>query len=99
LFKLDKNLNITDSVQLLNMELNKQTGASYPYKNYISKVDGEDFIYTPVLIDENVIRDTLYRISDNVLNPFIKLNFAPPLLNEEGSKLIVIKNVMFSENY
>lgn len=99
LFKLDKNLNITDSVQLLHLELDKQTGASYPYKNYTSKVDGEDFIYTPVLIDENVIRDTLYRISDNVLNPFIKLNFAPPLLNEEDSKLILIKNVMLSENF
>ncbi|WP_339757212.1 6-bladed beta-propeller [Algoriphagus aquimarinus] len=99
LFKLDKNLTITDSIPLLHIELNQQTGASYPYKNYISKLDGEDFIYTPVLIDEPIIRDTLYRFDDNVLIPFIKLNFASPSLNEEGSKLIVIKNVMLSANY
>ena len=99
LFKLDKDLTITDSLPLLHIEMDQQTGASYPYKNYISKVDDEDFIYTPVLIDESVIRDTLYSFEDNVLNPFIKLNFPPPVLNEEGSKLIMIKNVILSENY
>lgn len=99
LFKLDKDLTITDSLPLLHIEMDQQTGASYPYKNYISKVNGEDFIYTPVLINESIIRDTLFMFKDNVLNPFIKLKFAPPVLNEEGSKLIIIKNVMLSANY
>ena len=99
LFILDKNLNVKDSLSLLQIEMNQVLFASYPYKNYISKVNNEDFIYTPVLIDESILRDTLFKFEDNILSPFIKLNFEAPILSEKGGKLVLIKNVMLSENY
>lgn len=99
LFFLDKNFKISDSIPLLHIEMDQEAVAAYPYKNYISKVDNESFIYNPVLINESIVRDTLFKYEENKLNPFLKLNFAPPLLNEEGSKLILIKNVILSKNY
>ncbi|PZX49106.1 6-bladed beta-propeller protein [Algoriphagus ratkowskyi] len=99
LFFMDKDLKISDSIPLLYIELDKETAASYPYKNYISKVNNENFIYTPVLVNESIIRDTLFNLVEKTLIPYLKLNFAPPLMNNKGNKLVVVKNVILSENY
>ena len=99
LFKVSPELDFVDSISLLHIEMNKQTGATFPYKNYISKVDGDNFIYTPVLTNESVIRDTLFKIDNTSLIPVIKLNFASPLFNKDGNKLIIIKNFFISKNF
>jgi hypothetical protein len=99
LFKVNPELDLIDSIPLLYIEMNKQTGAIFPFKNYISKVDGDNFIYTPVLTNESIMRDTLFRIENSTLMPAIKLNFALPAFSKEGNKLIVIKNVFISKKY
>lgn len=99
LFKVNSGLDIVDSIPLIYREMNEQTGASYPYKNFISTIEGENFIYTPVLTNERIIRDTLFKIDEKALKPALKLDFAPPLFNDDGNKLILIKNVIFSENF
>lgn len=99
LFKVNSDLDMVDSISLLKLELNEETGAIYPYKNYVSEIEGEKFIYTPVLFNESIIRDTLYKIDNTSLKPELKLDFAPPLFNEDGKKLILIKNVILSKNF
>ena len=99
LFKVNPELNIVDSISLLKLELNQETGAMYPYKNYVSEIEGENFIYTPVLVNESILRDTLYKIENASLKPVIKLDFAPPQINDDGRKLILIKNMMLSKNF
>lgn len=99
LFKTDSELNIVDSIPLIYMEMKEQIGATYPYKNFISTVENENFIYTPVLTNESIIRDTLFKIDETVLKPALKLDFSPPLFNEDGNKLILIKNVILSKNF
>lgn len=99
LYKVNSELDIVDSIPLLRVEMNEATGAIYPYKNYISKIEGENFIYTPVLFNEGVIRDTLFKIDNESLKPALKLDFEAPLLNENGDKLILIKNVILSKNF
>ncbi|MCE7054339.1 6-bladed beta-propeller [Algoriphagus sp. AGSA1] len=99
LFKINSDLEIVDSIPLIYREMNEQTGASYPYKNFISTIEEEKYIYTPVLTNESIIRDTLFKIDGLVLNPSTKLDFAPPLLNKDGNKLILIKNMILSKNF
>lgn len=99
LLKVNSGLDMVDSIPLIYREMNEQTGANYPYKNFISTIEEENFIYTPVLTDESIIRDTLFKIDDLTLKPSIKLDFAPPLFNEDGNKLILIKNVILSKNF
>jgi hypothetical protein len=99
LFKVSPELDVVDSIPILQIELNKETGASFPFKNYISKVNGDNFIYMPVLINESVIRDTLFRIGNTAIIPEIKLDFAEPVFNKEGSKLILIKNIFISKSF
>ena len=99
LYKVNSELAIVDSIPLLRVEMNEAIGAIYPYKNYISNIEGENYIYTPVLYSESVIRDTLFKIEERALKPALKLDFAPPLFNEEGNKLILIKNMMLSKNF
>ena len=99
LFKVSPELDLVDSIPLLYIEMNKQTGAIFPFKIYISKVDGDNFIYTPVLTNESIMRDTLFRIENSTLIPAIKLNFALPVFSKEGNKLIVIKNIFISEKF
>ncbi|WP_057938619.1 6-bladed beta-propeller [Algoriphagus resistens] len=99
LFMLDSDLIVVDSIPLLHIEMEKQMGATYPYKNYVSKVGKEDFIFSPVLFNEDVIRDTLYKVQNGHLVPFLKLNFEGPLFNEDGKKLILLKNILLSKNF
>ncbi len=99
LFKVNSELDIVDSIPLIYREMNEQTGASYPYKNFISTIEEENFIYTPVLTNESIIRDTLFKLDETVLKPDLKLDFAPPLFNDDGNKLILIKNVILSKNF
>lgn len=99
LFKVNSELDIMDSIPLIHRKINEQIGASYPYKNFISTIEEENFIYTPVLTNESIIRDTLFKIDETILKPVIKLDFAPPLFNEDGNKLILIKNVILSKNF
>jgi hypothetical protein len=99
LFNVNPELDVVDSIPLLYIEMNEETGAIFPYKNYISKVDGDNFIYMPVLTNESISRDTLFKIDNASLIPVFKLNFASPLFNKEGDKLIVIKNIFVSKKF
>jgi hypothetical protein len=96
LFKVSTELDVVDSIPLLYIEMNEETGATFPFKNYISEIDEDNFIYIPVLINEPIVRDTLFKINESYLSPLFKLNFTPPLFDKEGNKLILIKNIFIS---
>jgi hypothetical protein len=99
LFKVSTELDVVDSIPLLYIEMNEETGATFPFKNYISQIDEDNFIYIPVLINEPIVRDTLFKINESYLSPLFKLNFTPPLFDKEGNKLILIKNIFISRKF
>ncbi|UCS95070.1 6-bladed beta-propeller [Echinicola marina] len=98
-YKLDPDLEINDSLPIRNMQLDKETAAMFPYKHYLSQFNGENYFYLPVLINESILRDSLYQIKDEKLIPVLKLNFEPPYISEEGIKKIAIKNVVNSPSF
>ncbi len=99
LYKVDSDFGVVDSMNLVSVETEKPTAATYPYKHYISSIDEEVFVYSPVLINEGILRDTLFRFEAMKIVPVLKLNFEGPLFDKKDRKLIVIKNVSYSRNY
>lgn len=73
----DSNFQIQDSIPFRTVILKNKTAAAYPFKNFISNRDDSYFIFTPVLTNEEFIRDTLYQIANRKLTPYRKLEFEP----------------------
>jgi len=99
LLEINPSLEVADSVSLRRVVLENQTAANYPYKYFISDIVNDRYLYTPVLTNEKILRDTLYQLVDKVLIPYAKFNFEKPHLNEKGDKTIWIKNMVNSASY
>lgn len=99
LFKINPNLSILDSFPIFKIKLDHELGATFPYKNYISIVNSDKFIYVPSLINEKIIRDTVFNFQNDTLIPWFKLNFTEPHFDNKGNKLIFIKNIVTSKGF
>jgi len=100
LLEIDSHLlEIKDSISLRNVILEKQIVTGYPFRNFISSIGSDHYIYTPVLPQENILRDTLYQLKDNKLFPHLKLNFKKPYFDSEGVKTTLIFNIINSNSY
>ena len=61
LFELNRELDITDSLLFRNSILKEAFGIRYTSRHFLSNnIDGT-FLYAPVLTQENILRDTLYK--------------------------------------
>jgi hypothetical protein len=65
-----------DTMMVKYVETPNVMASSSPEKHYISQSDNHLFVYYPVLNKEQIVRDTLYQLSNNVLEPYVKLNFS-----------------------
>lgn len=99
LFKIKSNFNILGVSPILNISLDYQLGATFPFKNYISLIGSDKYIYVPSLINEKVVRDTVFSFENDKLIPSIKLNFPKPHFDNNENKLTYIKNIVVSKNY
>ena len=98
-FKYNKNMEIKDSLLVKKAVLTQESASIYPYKHYITTLEGQNFLYYPVLTQEKILRDTLYGIEGDKLNPSLKLDFGENFLDEKGNKSIHIKNIYRSRDY
>lgn len=99
LFELNRELDITDSILFRNTILKEATGIRYTSKHFLSNnIDGA-FLYAPVLTQENILRDTLYKFEGDSLIPFVKLDFEEPHFDENGNKAVDIYNIIHSSSY
>ena len=99
LLEISPALEVTDSIPMRRLTLKEQTAASFPYKHFITHVDNDRYLYSPVLTNEPILRDTLYRLDAKTLTPFAKLDFKKKTLDEKGIKIIRIKNMVNSRGY
>ncbi|MEB2780773.1 6-bladed beta-propeller [Algoriphagus sp. C2-6-M1] len=99
LFELNRELDITDSILFRNTILKKANGIRYTSKHFLSNTFDGTFLYAPVLTQENILRDTLYKFEGDSLIPFVKLDFEEPHFDENGEKAVDIYNIMHSSSY
>ena len=99
LLEISPELEVADSIPVRRLTLKEQTAASFPYKHFITHVGNDRYLYSPVLTNETILRDTLYRLDGKTLTPFAKLDFKKRHLDEKGSKTISIKNMVNSRSY
>jgi len=93
------NGHLSDSLVIKNIKTNTLTGTINPNVHYFSQNNKQVFFYYPVLLSEPIIRDTIYRFSNNIFIPHVKLKFAPNPTNESHTKKILIKNMYVSGHY
>lgn len=96
---LDSEFQNQDSVPFRTVISKNKTAASYPFKNFISNSEKSYFLYTPVLTNEEFIRDTLYQVVNRNLIPYRKLEFEQPHFNEKGIKNVWIYNIFIFGSY
>ncbi|TGV03408.1 6-bladed beta-propeller [Flavivirga rizhaonensis] len=94
LHKVSRRLNVKDSILVKSIDLKKQSGTFYSGAQYISNFGKQLYLYYPVLMKESIIRDTLYKIDDEKLLPFLKLNF-----KRKKDKHLLFKNIYRSKNF
>ncbi|WP_339757558.1 6-bladed beta-propeller [Algoriphagus aquimarinus] len=99
LFELNRELDITDSILFRNTILKKANGIRYTSKHFLSNTIDGSFLYAPVLTQENILRDTLYKFEGGLIIPFVKLDFEEPHFDENGNKGVDIYNIMHSSSY
>ncbi|WP_425639755.1 6-bladed beta-propeller [Algoriphagus yeomjeoni] len=76
LFELNRDLDITDSLIFRNVVLKEANGIRYTSKHFLSNTIDGAFLYSPVLTQENILRDTLYKFEGDSIIPFVKLDFS-----------------------
>lgn len=68
--------------------------------DFISQVDGNTYVYVPVLDPETFVRDTVYQFHNNQLVPALKLKFScEGELDDAGVKTIWLSKVWLAGDY
>ena len=99
LYELNKSIEVVDTIPVRTVLLDKNKASKYGYEHFISVVNEEIFLYTPVMTNEKILRDTLYQLEENRLIPYAKLNFEEPHIDDRGIKNIWIFNIINSKSY
>ena len=104
-YRLNDDLQITDSCTIRNTYFEKPGMSIHPYEDYI--LDGNatvslyysDFYFDEQNPAEEVLRDTLYRFENNQLVPDFRLKFKNNGLDGGGKKIIQLFNTYCSSRY
>jgi hypothetical protein len=88
-----------DSIQMRSIKLDHQVGVLAPNMQYLSEAFGQTFLYSPILIREPILRDTLYRLEGNRMVPAIKVDFSDFLEVNGKGKNISIQNINRTDKY
>jgi hypothetical protein len=98
LYKLDEEV-IYDSLIVQDTPSKPNEAASHPGAFYLSDINEGLFIYTPVLLYENILRDTLFRIKDSEIEPIFRFKFVAESKLDEPRGAITILNIYRSSRY
>jgi|GEM_PF-595296 hypothetical protein len=99
LYKMNKSLELIDSTLFRIEQIIDRKTIGFTTKLYVSQNQTGAYLYTPVLIDEEYLRDTLYQIVDDFISPVLKLEFEGPKFSSDGTKNINIYNIIISSTY
>ena len=99
LLKIDKDLNITDKLVIQDVLSEPGDGASHPGPFLLSGLAGATYMYSPVLLYEPFLRDTLFKIEEGQLQASMKFDFATEKEMKEPRKQISILNIYKSERF
>jgi hypothetical protein len=93
-------LEVMDTIPVRTVLLDKKEFGFFPFRDYFSNLEEGLFLYAPVLSSENMLRDTLYRVQDRKLEPYMRFDFErPQSLNEQGRQTILLYNIINSPSY
>lgn len=98
-YTLSSSLKDIDSMCVKNISLNNITGTINPRTYPVSLTEHNRYIYTPVLVKEKLIRDTLFQITPQGIVASLKVNFEGITPDNKIDKKFVIKNMFRSEQY
>lgn len=100
LYKLSDSFTVKDSLSIRSVLLHNKSVGAYFFQHYISEIKDEVLFYKPVLTNENILRDTLFKIEGNKIHPFAKFQFRTgQSLEENGMKSTWIYNIISSFSY
>ncbi len=99
LYKLNKDLQITDSLKILSVAFEKSIWIGSPYPDFISVAGKDTFVNRPVYIPEPVTRDTLFQMKGHQLLPNARLAFSGEAFAPNGWKNIIIHHIYRSSRY
>lgn len=99
LYRLGPKMEVEDTIVLRTAIVESKIATILGYRDYMSSIDDNLYIYTPVTTNENILRDTLYQLIGEDLIPFAKLNFEKPHLSEKGIKKYWIANIVNTQSY
>lgn len=99
-YKLDNAFEISDTIPFRTIILDQVRVGGYRFRYWLSDIEEGLFMFMPVLTPENMIRDTLYRISDKIIKPAVKFRFErAQSLDEQGYQTLLLYNIVNSSSY
>ncbi|MDX5478885.1 MAG: 6-bladed beta-propeller [Cyclobacteriaceae bacterium] len=99
LLAMNPQLEVTDSLSLRQVVLEKRMILGFHNRNFISRVGDRNYVYTPTPPIDKTLRDTLFHIDNSNLIPHIKLDFEAPHFDDKGNKAIMIISIILSKDY
>ncbi|WP_114751535.1 6-bladed beta-propeller [Pleomorphovibrio marinus] len=100
IYKLDKAFEISDTIPFRTIILDKKRIGGYPFRYWLSDIEEGLFMFMPVLTPENLLRDTLYRVSDKIIKPAFKFSFErAQSLDEREYQTLLLYNIVNSSSY
>lgn len=90
---------IKDSLLIKSIKLEKETYTYSPKMQYLSELRDKLYLYCPVLVDEPVVRDTLYIFQNNSLVPVVKLDFSDYKITGDAKKNVYITNIFRTKGF
>ena len=101
MFRFRRDWQMIDSVLIKSVELNAITGTLLPNIDFISQDNLNNlFVYYPVMLNEPIVRDTLYKLNESVLEPYIKLKFSDENNLKRNKHLLsisIVSNLLIAE--
>src|SRR5690606_11961587 len=99
-YKLDYAFEISDTIPFRTIIFDKVRIGGYGFRYWLSDIEEGLFMFMPVLTPENMMRDTLYRISDKILKPAVRFRFErSQSLDGQGYQTLLLYNILNSSSY
>lgn len=100
IYKLNHDLEISDTIPFKTVILDQIRVGGYGFRYWLSDIKEGLFMFMPVLTPENMIRDTLYQVKDNVVMPAVKFHFErPQSFDKWGVQTLALLNIFNSPSY
>jgi hypothetical protein len=100
IYKLNHDLEISDTIPFKTVILDQIRVGGYGFKYWLSDIEEGLFMFMPVLTPENLMRDTLYQVVDNIVKPAVKFHFErPQSLDKMGMQTLALLNIFNSSSY